>query len=58
MTVHVLIGDNGGAQPPWHGRGPNVRFTDPDNVLFLRGLVLAIGLSAPPWTLMSYFVLR
>ena len=58
MIAQVLIGEDGSDQGPWRGPGPEVVVTDPDTLLFRRGLVLAMGLSAPTWTLTSYLVLR
>jgi len=58
MTAQVLIGDGGKDQRPRCDAASAIAAVDLEAQLFMRGLAVAMGLSAPAWAIIVFLALR
>ncbi|MEO8175180.1 MAG: hypothetical protein ABI626_00800 [Sphingomicrobium sp.] len=54
MAAQVLFGDGGNDQRPWRDLSSAIVAADLETKLFMRGLAVALGLSAPSWAIIAY----
>lgn len=58
MAARVLLGDGGNDQRPWRDLSSAIAAADIETKLFMRGLAVALGLSAPSWVVIAYVAIR
>jgi hypothetical protein len=58
VSKKVLFGGGGDDTGPWPNAAYAIAAYDLEAELFMRGLMLAVGMSAPTWAAIVYVVLR